>query len=224
MKGTVLLLSLHFPSPSSIQANNMVIHTACRHFHESQCGTGDSRGIPHIVTSSVEHDSIRLPLEQLGREGLAGEWHRCRWGLNGRLVSAGVFGGGQDPTCSVMFHFLPLEKGTIFPRGCPGSPRLDVSPPCSVPVLPLLTHSWPAQWSTGSPGHSQPTQPTSGLVSWPAEATFVPVSPRSGQAEVDDVLAAIRPNTCLVSLMLANNETGVIMVSVGSEGDGAERQ
>ncbi|XP_039412685.1 selenocysteine lyase isoform X1 [Corvus cornix cornix] len=103
------------------EANNMVIHTACRHFHESQCGRGDSRGTPHIVTSSVEHDSIRLPLEQLGREGLAG------------------------------------------------------------------------------------------LVSWPAEATFVPVSPRSGQAEVDDVLAAIRPNTCLVSLMLANNETGVIM-------------
>ncbi|NWH33139.1 SCLY lyase, partial [Chloropsis hardwickii] len=96
------------------EANNMVIHTACRHFHESQRGTGDSRGIPHIVTSSVEHDSIRLPLEQLGREGLA-------------------------------------------------------------------------------------------------EATFVPVSPRSGQAEVDDVLAAIQPNTCLVSLMLANNETGVIM-------------
>uniref|UniRef100_A0A8C0VEL9 Selenocysteine lyase n=1 Tax=Cyanistes caeruleus TaxID=156563 RepID=A0A8C0VEL9_CYACU len=96
------------------EANNMVIHTACRHFHESQYGTGDRRGTPHIVTSSVEHDSIRLLLEQLGREGLA-------------------------------------------------------------------------------------------------EATFVPVSPRSGQAEVDDVLAAIRPNTCLVSLMLANNETGVIM-------------
>lgn len=39
---------------------------------------------------------------------------------------------------------------------------------------------------------------------------------------MDDVLAAIQPNTCLVSLMLANNETGVIMVSVGGEGDGAE--
>ncbi|XP_057241910.1 selenocysteine lyase isoform X2 [Malurus melanocephalus] len=96
------------------EANNMVIHTACRHFHENQRGTGDNRGTPHIVTSSVEHDSIRLPLEQLGREGLA-------------------------------------------------------------------------------------------------EATFVPVSPLSGQAEVDDVLAAVRPNTCLVSLMLANNETGIIM-------------
>ncbi|XP_029818500.1 selenocysteine lyase [Manacus vitellinus] len=78
------------------EANNMVIHTARRHFLESQ--TGDSPGTPHIVTSSVEHDSIRLPLEQLGKDSLA-------------------------------------------------------------------------------------------------EATFVPVSPQSGRAEVDDVLAAIRPNT-----------------------------
>ncbi|CAJ0926898.1 unnamed protein product, partial [Ranitomeya imitator] len=43
------------------------------------------------------------------------------------------------------------------------------------------------------------------------EVTFVPVSTTSGSVEVDDVIAAIRPNTCLVSVMLANNETGVIM-------------
>ncbi|KAF1580335.1 Selenocysteine lyase, partial [Eudyptes moseleyi] len=96
------------------EANNMVIHTARRHFRESQARLGDSWGTPHIVTSSVEHDSIRLPLEQLVKESLA-------------------------------------------------------------------------------------------------ETTFVPVSPRSGRAEVDDVFAAIRPTTCLVSIMLANNETGVIM-------------
>ncbi|NXD82062.1 SCLY lyase, partial [Halcyon senegalensis] len=96
------------------EANNMVLHTACRHFHDGQARPGDSQGMPHIVTSSVEHDSIRLPLEQLVKENLA-------------------------------------------------------------------------------------------------EATFVAVSPRSGRVEVDDVLAAIRPTTCLVSVMLANNETGVIM-------------
>ncbi|XP_006893573.1 PREDICTED: selenocysteine lyase [Elephantulus edwardii] len=44
-----------------------------------------------------------------------------------------------------------------------------------------------------------------------AEVTFVPVSTVSGQAEVDDVLASVRPTTCLVTIMLANNETGVIM-------------
>lgn len=46
-----------------------------------------------------------------------------------------------------------------------------------------------------------------------SEVTFVPVSKVSGQAEVEDVLAAVRPTTCLVTIMLANNETGVIMVS-----------
>ncbi|XP_062049856.1 selenocysteine lyase isoform X1 [Lepus europaeus] len=44
-----------------------------------------------------------------------------------------------------------------------------------------------------------------------AAVTFVPVSKVSGQVEVDDVLAAVRPTTCLVTIMLANNETGVIM-------------
>ncbi|KAM5327534.1 selenocysteine lyase isoform 2-T2 [Glossophaga mutica] len=44
-----------------------------------------------------------------------------------------------------------------------------------------------------------------------AAVTFVPVSTASGQAEADDILAAVRPATCLVTVMLANNETGVIM-------------
>lgn len=43
--------------------------------------------------------------------------------------------------------------------------------------------------------------------------TFVPVSKVNGQAEADDILAAVRPATCLVTIMLANNETGVVMVS-----------
>ena len=43
--------------------------------------------------------------------------------------------------------------------------------------------------------------------------TFVPVSKVNGQVEVEDILAAVRPATCLVTIMLANNETGVIMVS-----------
>lgn len=114
----------------------------------------------------------------------------------------------------------PPGEGHHFPPWLPVFPQAGCV--CSLPVLPPPTPSCPAQWGTGSPEHSQPAQPPSGLVSWPAETTFVPVSPRSGRAEVDDVLAAVRPNTCLVSLMLANNETGVVMVSVGREGDGAE--
>nr|KAF6497571.1 selenocysteine lyase [Rousettus aegyptiacus] len=44
-----------------------------------------------------------------------------------------------------------------------------------------------------------------------AAVTFVPVSKVNGRAEVDDILAAVRPATCLVTIMLANNETGVVM-------------
>eukprot|EP00069_Balaena_mysticetus_P012658 bmy_21794T0 len=46
-----------------------------------------------------------------------------------------------------------------------------------------------------------------------AEVTFVPVSKVNGQAEAEDILAAVRPATCLVTIMLANNETGVIMAA-----------
>ncbi|XP_060690310.1 selenocysteine lyase isoform X1 [Hemiscyllium ocellatum] len=44
-----------------------------------------------------------------------------------------------------------------------------------------------------------------------AEATFLSVSKVTGCVEVGDVIAAVRPTTCLVSLMLANNETGILM-------------
>ncbi|XP_063058071.1 selenocysteine lyase isoform X2 [Engraulis encrasicolus] len=44
-----------------------------------------------------------------------------------------------------------------------------------------------------------------------AEVTYVAVSKATGRAEPEDVVAAIRPNTCLVSIMTANNETGIVM-------------
>ena len=42
--------------------------------------------------------------------------------------------------------------------------------------------------------------------------TFVCVSKLTARVEAEDVVAAVRPNTCLISVMLANNETGVVMV------------
>ena len=44
------------------------------------------------------------------------------------------------------------------------------------------------------------------------EVTEVPVSKETGQVPVNDVIAVIQRNTVLVSMMLANNETGVIQV------------
>ncbi|XP_078691090.1 selenocysteine lyase-like isoform X2 [Branchiostoma floridae x Branchiostoma belcheri] len=107
------------------EANNMVILTAMKHFWSSfpeAQGGGDTengptqhRSVkPHIITTNIEHDSVRLPLEAFQKEG-----------------------------------------------------RIDV--------------------------------------------TFVPASKLTGRVEVQDVLAAVRPSTCLVTIMMANNETGIIM-------------
>ncbi|KAK7090619.1 hypothetical protein V1264_010391 [Littorina saxatilis] len=43
-----------------------------------------------------------------------------------------------------------------------------------------------------------------------AEVTYVPVSHKSGMVEVEDVISALKPNTIMITIMLANNESGVI--------------
>uniref|UniRef100_A0A8D2A2A4 Selenocysteine lyase n=1 Tax=Sus scrofa TaxID=9823 RepID=A0A8D2A2A4_PIG len=104
------------------ESNNLVIHSALKHFHKTHISEGDAAehprpvagALPHFITCTVEHDSIRLPLEHLVEER-------------------------------------------------------------------------------------------------EAEVTFVPVSKVSGQVKAEDILAAVRPTTCLVTIMLANNETGVVM-------------
>ena len=42
------------------------------------------------------------------------------------------------------------------------------------------------------------------------EVTFVPVNTSTGSVEISQIQQSIRPNTCLITVMLANNETGVI--------------
>lgn len=65
----------------SLQSNNLVIHSVVTHFHKSRTSEGDTArrrspaegALPHIVTCTVEHDSIRLPLEHMAEEQVAGE-------------------------------------------------------------------------------------------------------------------------------------------------------
>ena len=45
-----------------------------------------------------------------------------------------------------------------------------------------------------------------------ADSTTVSAAKDSGMVTVSEILSAVRPNTCLVSVMMANNETGVIQV------------
>lgn len=67
------------------QANNLVIHTAVEHFRRncraSEQGEGHqngSNGLPHIITSNVEHDSVKLAAERLQRDGKAGRRPFCK--------------------------------------------------------------------------------------------------------------------------------------------------
>lgn len=119
----------------------MVFHTAVGHFWRSwQPAERTHRGnvLPHIITSNVEHDSVRLAAEHLQSQGKAG-WNR--WEDRAQETVDSAF---QSASFS--------------------------------------------------------------------DVTFVSVSQESARVEVQDVMAAVRPNTCLVSIMLANNETGVVMV------------
>ena len=60
------------------QANNLVIWSAVKEHNNTQAEgkNGDGyheRSKPHIVTSNLEHDSIKLVLENLERESCAGK-------------------------------------------------------------------------------------------------------------------------------------------------------
>ena len=44
------------------------------------------------------------------------------------------------------------------------------------------------------------------------EKSVVGVSSTTGMVDVDEIIKEIKPNTCLVSIMMANNESGVIQV------------
>lgn len=141
------------------QANNLVLHTAVEYFRRNckaqEQGEGQqsrSKGLPHIITSNVEHVSVKLVAEHLQKDGQA----------------------GRRPSCKVSFKSnlkLNQKKKILLPTNL--KMFLDLS----------LT-----------------------------DVTFVPVSKVTARVEVEDVIAAVRPNTCLISIMMANNETGVIMV------------
>lgn len=55
------------------ESNNMVIHSILKHYeHELKTKSDpDMDAVPHIITTNVEHDAIKLPLEVLAKEGKA---------------------------------------------------------------------------------------------------------------------------------------------------------
>lgn len=58
------------------QANNLVLQTAVeyfwRNYKAAEQGDKHQKVLPHIITSNVEHDSIKLAAEHLQKDGKAG--------------------------------------------------------------------------------------------------------------------------------------------------------
>lgn len=59
-----------------LQANNLVLQTAVKYFWRNYKAAEQSdrrqKVLPHIITSNVEHDSIKLAAEHLQKDGKAG--------------------------------------------------------------------------------------------------------------------------------------------------------
>ena len=53
----------------------MILRTALTHFakNRQEASNGPSQVLPHFITSNLEHDSIKLVLEQFEKDGLAGQ-------------------------------------------------------------------------------------------------------------------------------------------------------
>jgi len=55
------------------EANNLVLNTAVEHFRIRQnADNHDENSLPHIISSLLEHDSVKLVLERYRSTGIAG--------------------------------------------------------------------------------------------------------------------------------------------------------
>ena len=94
------------------EANNMVIHTALQHYEKS-----GSRGdeIPHIITSNLEHDSVKLVLEELEKKGKAQVSYVAASRKSGRVEVDDVVSAVRPNTCLVTVMMANNETGIIQP-------------------------------------------------------------------------------------------------------------
>jgi len=70
----MLFVDIIFTSGGT-EANNLVLNTAVEHFRLMHSTDGDAeRSQPHIISSSLEHDSIKLVLDKYRNDGTAGNY------------------------------------------------------------------------------------------------------------------------------------------------------
>ena len=169
----------------------MVIHSAVQHFQQT---LGEKAGRPHIIINNLEHNSVTLTVRNLEEQGKIGEGGRGRGrgGRGGRRV-----GKEEDKE----------EKGERRGRWRGEVERKDMRTSCLNVSHPnplfIFVHTHIFLPLTPSPISLHPSPPH-------IEVTEVKATPSTGAVSPADITAALRPTTILVSLMLANNETGVI--------------
>ncbi|XP_077439990.1 selenocysteine lyase [Vanacampus margaritifer] len=99
------------------EANNMVLHTAIEYFRRHHGGAKDGGDgiLPHIITSDVEHDSVKLAAERLQKEGKAGCTFVPVSKTTGRVEADHVVAAVRPNTCLVSIMLANNETGTIMP-------------------------------------------------------------------------------------------------------------
>ena len=128
-----------------------------------------------------------------------------------------IFGyGSADPSVvELIWTSCGTESNMTAIRIALAMPR----PPSSVPLFKFQPHV-----VTQNTEHPAILAPLLALSSSKQIAlTVLPVSPVTGVVTASDVLAALRPDTVLVSIMSANNESGVVF-PVGDIADKVKRR
>ncbi|KAF6362124.1 selenocysteine lyase [Rhinolophus ferrumequinum] len=105
------------------ESNNLVIHSVLRHFHKVHASEGDAAerhrlvegAMPHFVTCTVEHDSIRLPLEHLVEEQVAAVTFVPVSKVNGQAEADDILAAVRPATCLVTVMLANNETGVIMP-------------------------------------------------------------------------------------------------------------
>ncbi|XP_053453130.1 selenocysteine lyase isoform X6 [Nycticebus coucang] len=105
------------------ESNNLVIHSVVKHFHENQTSKRDAvechshveGAKPHFITSTVEHDSIRLPLEQLVKEQVAAVTFVPVSKVSGRAEADDILAAVRTTTSLVTIMLANNETGVIMP-------------------------------------------------------------------------------------------------------------
>ncbi|XP_003991346.2 selenocysteine lyase isoform X1 [Felis catus] len=96
------------------ESNNLVIHSVVQHFQHTRSAEGDG-AVPHLVTCTVEHDSIRLPLEHLVKEQVAAVTFVPVSKVSGQVEVEDILAAVRPATCLVTVMLANNETGVIMP-------------------------------------------------------------------------------------------------------------